>query len=725
MNRLFLPQRFERIRNVLISYPARAFWALTALWLLFHPAGALAQIFAYVPNANSNNVSVINTSTNTVVATVPVGSRPGAVAITPDGSFAYVVNFDSDNVSVINTSTNTVVATVPVGSFPHAVAITPNGSFAYVANFLSASVSVINTGTNAVVATVPVEFGAIDVAITPDGSFAYVPNFHTANVSVINTGTNTVVATVTVQANLQRIAITPNGSFAYVTNGGYDVVWVIDTSTNTVVASVPVGGAYGVAITPNGGSAYVTNFGSSSVSVINTTTNTVVATVLVGDNPLGLGITLNGSFAYVTNKASDNVSVINTSTNTVVATVPVGEGPSDIAFMSAAAAPDMPLVFVADNFVNLDRNGASEGSIHSNGSIQFKKGKPSTYSGNLEAVEDIIIHTKNTVSGDVTAGQGVTIQSGATVNGMIEENASVAPMSLPNPSFAAGGANHTVPQNSSLTLSPGSYGAVIVGKSARLNLSSGDYFFNTLDAGVKAVLSIDVSSGPININVVARLNFNKEAKVQISSGDDDSDEVTFTTLQESRLTIGEKARVLGTVIASNAAVTLAKNSRFRGMLYAQEILVSQGAVFLPHGSSTNLPSVTNVTDVEDIDASTSSATALAGSASEEEITDAASSRITDYALAQNYPNPFNPSTTISFALPAAGKTTLMIYSLTGQHVQTLMDGEMNAGRHNVTWNGRDQTGSVVSSGVYFYSLVVKKTNNEAPFTQTRKMIFLK
>jgi len=74
-----------------------------------------AQSFAYVANNGSNNVSVINTATNTVAATVPVGSLPGGIAVTPDGYFVYVSNFGSNSVSVINTTTNAVVATVDVG----------------------------------------------------------------------------------------------------------------------------------------------------------------------------------------------------------------------------------------------------------------------------------------------------------------------------------------------------------------------------------------------------------------------------------------------------------------------------------------------------------------------------------------------------------------------------------------------------------------------------------
>ena len=73
-----------------------------------------------------NTLSVIDTATNTVVATVPVGLFPlGGIAITPDGTRAYVTNSNSNTVSVIDTATNTVVATVPVGVSPDGIAITP------------------------------------------------------------------------------------------------------------------------------------------------------------------------------------------------------------------------------------------------------------------------------------------------------------------------------------------------------------------------------------------------------------------------------------------------------------------------------------------------------------------------------------------------------------------------------------------------------------------------
>ncbi len=75
-----------------------------------------------------------------------------------------------------------------------------------------------------------------------------------------------------------------------------------------------------------------------------------------------------------------------------------------------------------------------------------------------------------------------------------------------------------------------------------------------------------------------------------------------------------------------------------------------------------------------------------------------------FALLQNYPNPFNPSTTIGFSVSQSGSALLDIFDLTGRHVRTLLSGQVAAGHHTVRWDGRDERGSSVGSGVYFYRL---------------------
>jgi uncharacterized repeat protein (TIGR02543 family) len=103
-----------------------------------------------------------------------------------------------------------------------------------------------------------------------------------------------------------------------------------------------------------------------------------------------------------------------------------------------------------------------------------------------------------------------------------------------------------------------------------------------------------------------------------------------------------------------------------------------------------------------------------------------------YQLEQNYPNPFSgngisghSSTLIAFSLPAASQVTVNIYNETGQLVRTLVDGEMPAGRHTIYWNGKNQAGSSLASGLYLYQLVARGRNGEAVFTQTKRLTLLK
>ena len=89
------------------------------------------------------------------------------------------------------------------------------------------------------------------------------------------------------------------------------------------------------------------------------------------------------------------------------------------------------------------------------------------------------------------------------------------------------------------------------------------------------------------------------------------------------------------------------------------------------------------------------------------------------ALLDNYPNPFNSRTRIAYRLAASGPVRLSIYNSLGQPVRTLVDGSQAAGEHRVAWDGRDQRGSAVSSGVYLTRLLYPGG------MQTRRLILLR
>ncbi len=91
----------------------------------------------------------------------------------------------------------------------------------------------------------------------------------------------------------------------------------------------------------------------------------------------------------------------------------------------------------------------------------------------------------------------------------------------------------------------------------------------------------------------------------------------------------------------------------------------------------------------------------------------------EFSLGQNYPNPFNPTTTISYALPSNAYVKLMVYNVLGQKVKTLVDEEQAAGYKQVVWNGQNDRGEQVGSGIYFYRI------QAGDFTKTAKMSLLK
>ena len=127
---------------------------IATITVLAQPSNEGAAPFAYITNQDSNNVSVIDTATNTVTATVPVGHSPEGVAVSPDGTKVYVTSrlfsyvpggwgdddieietlVETGIVSVIDTATNNVTASVNVGVGPQGVAVSPDGTKVYVTN---------------------------------------------------------------------------------------------------------------------------------------------------------------------------------------------------------------------------------------------------------------------------------------------------------------------------------------------------------------------------------------------------------------------------------------------------------------------------------------------------------------------------------------------------------------------------------------------------------------
>jgi len=90
-----------------------------------------------------------------------------------------------------------------------------------------------------------------------------------------------------------------------------------------------------------------------------------------------------------------------------------------------------------------------------------------------------------------------------------------------------------------------------------------------------------------------------------------------------------------------------------------------------------------------------------------------------FALHQNHPNPFNPVTTIRFDVPQESLVRMDVYNILGQRVRTLVNGTMQPGFHAIRWNGTNDTGKPLASGMYIYRIY------STQFTAVKKLVLMK
>jgi YVTN family beta-propeller protein len=300
---------------------------------------------------------------NTVVATIPLGTFPGSLVVSPDSSLLYVGENDNNTVQVINTSTNDITATIAVGNLPFGVAITPDGKTLYVANAKDGTVSVISTANNAVTTTLTVQQYPEVIAISPDGTYAYVTNHNSGNISIVDTTTNQVLSQIiTVDGYPNEVVFSDSGDTAYVTSYIYPterevrtVFSAINTSTQTFIFSdvlkreglgaylvvspqppkmyiiaqthiksfntqtnrhgekftIPaIGGGFNAAITPDGKYLYIPDGAVEMVEIATRTATTFPA----GEDAYVIAIAPNGKYAYIgTGLNTEQIDVVDIS----------------------------------------------------------------------------------------------------------------------------------------------------------------------------------------------------------------------------------------------------------------------------------------------------------------------------------------------------------------------------------------------------------------------------
>ena len=279
----------------------------------------------FVADVYSNTISVINTTSNGLIDSIPAGSITDGVVYDSKNGNVYAINAGSP-VTVIRASDDKVIGGITVGSNSLGGVFDPANSEVYVFNQGSGSVSVIDGATNTVLTTIhglpsPVA-GAYDSA---NGKI-YVANYDSGGVSIIDTTTNQLVNTVPGNGGFGGVLFDPDNNMIYVADTGHqgngpggNKLLVISGTNDTIIGSVVIPGPspVGMAYNPNNHNIYVTNFGSNdqpgnTVTRVSTTSNVpdTIITSALDDNGAVIangGATLSTSIHITFQGIGDNI----------------------------------------------------------------------------------------------------------------------------------------------------------------------------------------------------------------------------------------------------------------------------------------------------------------------------------------------------------------------------------------------------------------------------------
>jgi YVTN family beta-propeller protein len=313
-------------------------FALAASTQMAHAASAAPATKAYVGNFKDNTVSVIDTASGKVVATVPVAAGPHGMAITQDGRTVYISGDATSSLDVIDTATDKVVKTINVGKAPNGVALTPDNRLLLVSVYGEDRIAFVDISTQAVVATMAVP-KPHTVAISPDGKLAYVTVQEPGHfaLALIDLATRSVVRTLALDKTPRDGEFGYDGKVFYFTQAGVSTVQVLDPASDRIVMQIPTGVSPHFVSYPRGSAfGIVVVQGSSELLLFDPTTNKPAHSVAVGKQPHWATVSGDGKTAYVTNEGSNDVTVVDLATGQT-STIAVGNAPRKVVVQQTAA----------------------------------------------------------------------------------------------------------------------------------------------------------------------------------------------------------------------------------------------------------------------------------------------------------------------------------------------------------------------------------------------------
>ena len=256
--------------------PALHLFVVAVVFAAVVPASAGTLVVA---NKSEATVSLVDTETSEIRATLPTGNAPHEVDVSPNGRFALVGNYGTreepgSSLTVIDVAAAKVVKTIELGEYlrPHGIV------------WLDNNTALVTVEENQALIRVDIESGEVAQEIGTDAEISHM------------------------------VAVAKEHGLAFVANIGSGSVTVIDLALGTSLGNIPTGeGAEGIAVTPNGRQVWVTNRAEDTITVINAAKRAPIAKIDAGEFPIRAETTADGRFVLVTNAKGDDLSVYSTS----------------------------------------------------------------------------------------------------------------------------------------------------------------------------------------------------------------------------------------------------------------------------------------------------------------------------------------------------------------------------------------------------------------------------
>ncbi|MEL6632891.1 MAG: serine hydrolase, partial [Bacteroidota bacterium] len=360
-------------------------WVLSLVMILAGLQTMNAQDFAYVANTLSDDVTVIDLTTNTVVTTISVGTVPVDVAVSPDGSQIAVLNAVSGSISLIDFASNTVTNTLTgLSGLPSAMIYDATGNFLYV-SFLSGNrIDVVEVGTGTVSTSISVPGGPTGMALRPGTSELYVVLSSLGELGIINASTNTNTGNTILlegaaggsSTNPFAVAISADGSTALVPNSSSSFSNVVNLTTQAVsrvqesfgfgASDAFMGGSIDAAISPDGTLGFITEESTGELSIVTDLGNTSVIENLftpgddvvgfgASDQPIGVDVSDDGATAVVALSTPNQIAVVDVATRAVVTTVNTGNTPRAVVIAATPIDPCLGQPFTASISASIEQ----------------------------------------------------------------------------------------------------------------------------------------------------------------------------------------------------------------------------------------------------------------------------------------------------------------------------------------------------------------------------------